>query len=968
MRKKMIEVAIPLDAINKESAREKSIRHGHPSTLHLWWSRKPLATARAILFTQLVDDPSSWPELFPTEDEQNAERIRLFQIVESLVRWESTRDPGVFRDAYAEILKSWNRTCAHEPIPPEHAHLFDPTKLPGFYDPFAGGGSLPLEAHRLGLSTAASDLNPVAVLVSKALIEFPAYFANTPSVNPVDRKKAVLSTAATDGASGLAADVRFYGTQMREIAEAKLGRLYPQVTIDADMAAFRPDLERYVGRSLTVIAWVWCRTVPSPNPAFKNVDVPLTSSFWLATKPGKEAYVATVLKRGGFEFEVRCGMPSDADAIKRGTQSGKGGTSFLCLMSGAAMPFEYLRERAKAGDMRSRLMAIVAEGDRERVYLTPTAAHEALARSAAASDLPETELPAKALGFRVQEYGIRKWTDLFTERQLCALTCFSDLVEEISRRVAADAKHAGLPADGKGLADGGRGATAYAEAIAVYLALAIDKSAVYWNNICPWLNQPKNEIVGNSFSRQTVSMVWSYAEANPLSDSGGNFGKQVDYVSKALQFAPANQPPGEVSQADAATQSLGDGRVISTDPPYYDNIGYADLSDFFYVWLRRTLFKSYPKLFATMTVPKAGELVAFAARHGGKKGAEEFFLSGMTKVMQRLAQQSHPAFPATIYYAFKQAESDSELGTVSTGWETFLDAVLQAGFAITGTWPTRTERPGRLRETGSNALASSIVLVCRRRVESAPIASRRDFLTQLKGELPEALRKLQAGNIAPVDLAQAAIGPGMAVYSRYSKVLESSGERLTVRTALALINQVLDEVLAEQEGDYDADTRWSLKWFEQFAQEDGPFGDANTLATAMSIGINGLVETGIVHAKSGKVRLLRRAELMSGHPETWDPATDTDIVHWEVCQYLIHSLDTTGEAGAAALLRRINARYPGAAETARELAYRLYTICERKKWAQEAIAYNSLIVAWPEIVKLAQSSDGSGVEAQTTMF
>lgn len=463
-------------------------------------------------------------------------------------------------------------------------------------------------------------------------------------------------------------------------------------------------------------------------------------------------------------------------------------------------------------------------------------------------------------------------------------------------------------------------------------------------------------------------MVWSYAEANPLSDSGGNFGKQVDYVSKALQFAPANQPPGEVSQADAATQSLGDGRVISTDPPYYDNIGYADLSDFFYVWLRRTLFKSYPKLFATMTVPKAGELVAFAARHGGKKGAEEFFLSGMTKVMQRLAQQSHPAFPATIYYAFKQAESDSELGTVSTGWETFLDAVLQAGFAITGTWPTRTERPGRLRETGSNALASSIVLVCRRRVESAPIASRRDFLTQLKGELPEALRKLQAGNIAPVDLAQAAIGPGMAVYSRYSKVLESSGERLTVRTALALINQVLDEVLAEQEGHYDADTRWSLKWFEQFAHEDGSFGDANTLATAMSIGINGLVETGIVQAKAGKVRLLKRTELMNGRPETWDPATDTDIVHWEVCQYLIHALDTKGEAGAEALLRRINARYPGAAETARELAYRLYTICERKKWAQEAMAYNSLIVAWPEIVKLAQSSDGSGSEAQTTMF
>ena len=941
-RKKLIEVALPLDAINAASAREKSIRHGHPSTLHLWWARRPLAAARAVIFAQMVDDPSARPDLFPTEADQEKERERLFHLIEELVKWENTTNEKVLERARKEIRKSWRRTCADHADHPRAAELFNPDKLPAFHDPFAGGGSLPLEAQRLGLEAHASDLNPVAVLINKAMIEIPPKFAGRSPVNPASREERSLIEREWKGAQGLAEDVRYYGQWMRDEAERRIGHLYPQIEITEEMVRERPDLERYKGRKLTVIAWLWARTVRSPNPAFANVEVPLAATFMLSTKKGKEAYVEPVIEGRGYRFTVKVGTPEDAEAAKAGTKAGGSGKPFLCLMSGAPMPFDYLRSEAKSGRMGARLMAIVAEGDRGRVYLTPTSKHEAVAEEAEPKWAPDTNLPERALGFRVQEYGMNKWRDLFTPRQLVALTTFSDLVAETMERVERDAATTALPNDGRPLRDGGAGVTAYAEAVGVYLAFAIDKGANYWSSLCAW-HQTRDGIV-STFGRQALPMVWDYAEANPLSGSSGNVLLGVEQAAKMIALLGADAR-GSVSQKDAATQSISVAKVVSSDPPYYDNIAYADLSDFFYVWLRRAVRSIYPDLFATLAVPKAEELVATPYRHGNKEKAETFFIAGMTDAMHRLAKQSHPAYPVTIYYAFKQSETKGDTGMASTGWETFLAAVIESGFSITGTWPMRTEYTGNLKK-GFNALASSIVLVCRQRPATALMATRREFVAALRAELPSALAHLQAGNIAPVDLAQAAIGPGMAVFTRYAKVLDAEGKPVSVREALALINQMLDEVLAEQEGDFDADSRWALAWFEQQGFDEGEYGVAETLSKAKNTSIAGIVEGGILASSAGKVRLLRPDELA----DDWDPTTDDRLTVWEAVHHLIRALETGGEPEAA----RVEAQLGAKADIARELAYRLYTICERKRRAAEALSYNSLVQSWPEIADLAR--------------
>ena len=809
--KKLIEVALPLDAINKAAAREKSIRHGHPSTLHLWWARRPLAAARAVIFAQMVDDPAGYADVLLSDpqrkrqarrelkkrrpshqaaggkksrrgsqsaveldgpSEQQAlrdmaaqiERERLFSILEDLVRWESTTNEQVLKQARAEIWQSWRRSCAEHAGHARADELFDRHALPAFHDPFAGGGALPLEAQRLGLEAHASDLNPVAVLINKAMIEIPPKFAGREPVSPASRDDQAFFARTWSGAQGLAEDVRYYGRWMRDEAEKQIGHLYPQVEITSELVVERPDLKPYEGRKLNVIAWLWARTVKSPNPAFAEVDVPLASTFMLSTKNGKEAYVEPVVEGGGYRFAVKVGQPADLANAKRGTKSGGSGTPFLCLMSGSPMPFDYLRNEAKAGRMGAQLMAIVAEGGRGRVYLTPTNEQEVSASRAIPEWTPDTSLPDRALGFRVQEYGMSRWRDLFTLRQLVALTTFSALVEEAMERVRRDAASAGLPDDGRPLGEGGTGATAYAEAVGVYLGLSLGRSANYWSSLTPW----GGNFIVQTFGRQALPMVWDYAEGNPFSDSTGNWIGALKWIEDVIARALPASIHGQVQQDDAQLQGLSKDKVICTDPPYFDNIGYADLSDFFYVWLRRALKPVFPDLFATMAVPKAAELVATPYRHGSKKAAESFFLSGMTKAFRRLCEQNHPGFPVTIFYAFKQSERKGDTGIASTGWETFLDAVIQSGFCISGTWPVRTERDQGLK-TGTNVLASSIVLVCRRRRVNAPAATRREFLTALRSELPQAVRLLQSGNIAPVDLAQAAIGPGMAVYTRYAR-------------------------------------------------------------------------------------------------------------------------------------------------------------------------------------------------------
>ena len=945
--RKLIEVALPLDDINRAAAREKSIRHGHPSTLHLWWARRPLAAARAVLFAQLVDDPSSRPGLFPTKAGQDAERERLFGILRELVKWENTTNEGLLEEAREEIRVSWRRTCADNADHPRAGELFDPVRLPAFHDPFAGGGAIPLEAQRLGLEAHASDLNPVAVLINKAMIEIPPKFAGKAPVNPESRKRG-LGGKKWKGAAGLAEDVRYYGKWMRDEAEKRIGHLYPKVRVTPEMVAERPDLERYAGRELTVIAWLWARTVRSPNPAFADVEVPLVSNFMLFTKKGREAWVEPVVEGRDYRFEVRVGPPPDVEATKRGTKTAGSGSPFRCLVSGVPMQFDYLRSEGRAGRMNARLMAIVAEGDRSRVYLPATKEHEETALAAVPEWRPDSTLPEKALGFRVQQYGMTRWADLFSERQLTALTTLGGLMTEVRTRVRHDITEiAGSADDDRPLREHGGGSAAYADAVSVYLALAASKETAFLVTQARWrAGEGKS---APAFGRQAMPMVWDYAEMNPFAGAGGDFSGVVTGIEKTLRNSP---PPisGFGYQAEATELGLGSERVISTDPPYYDNIGYADLSDFFYVWLRHALRPVLPDLFSTLAVPKVEELVATPFRHGGPKKAEAFFLDGMSRVVRRLAERTHPVFPVTIYYAFKQAETSDDAGTASTGWETFLDGVIRMGFSITGTWPMRTENASRLVGMDTNVLASSIVLVCRRRPADAAAARRNEFLHALKKELPPALVDLQKAGIAPVDLAQAAIGPGMAVFTRYSGVHHVSGEPLTVREALAHINEVLDETLEEQEGDFDGDTRWAVAWFTQHHFEEGEFGDAETLSKAKNTSVAGLVEAGILRSGGGRVRLLRPEEL----PEDWDPRKDRRLTVWEMVHHLIRVLDESGEAGAARLLRRIG----GKTEEARALAHRLYAICDRQKRAVEARTYNALVGSWAEIARLAREDRG----------
>ena len=996
MRKKLIEVALPLNALNVAAAREKSIRHGHPSTLHLWWARRPLATARAVIFAQMVDDPSEYVDVLlsdagkkraaqralkkrlaaraaaaaaigagekpgatveaeprtPTLGDVAAEleRARLFGLLEELVLWENTTNEDVLKRAGTEIWQSWRRACAENVDHPRAADLFDRHTLPAFHDPFAGGGALPLEAQRLGLEAHASDLNPVAVLINKAMIEIPPKFAGRPPVNPESQGEPTVIAKTWLGAQGLMEDVRDYGGWMLGEAEEQIGHLYPPVEITSTLARERPDLKPYEGRKLTVIAWLWARTVKSPNPAFADVDVPLASTFMLSTKKGKEAYVEPVIEGRRYRFRVKVGAPTDPDAAKAGTKLSRG-ANFRCLMSGSPITSDYIMAEGQAKRMGARLMAVVAEGDRGRVYLPPTVEHEEAARKAIPEWRPDVEFFQQALGFRVGNYGMIMWGDLFTPRQLVALTTFSGLVRAATERVQRDAAAVGLPDDGRPLRDGGTCATAYAEAVGVYLAFAVDRCADYYTALGRW--QGHNQQLSNLFGRQAIPMVWDFPEANPFSGKGGSF---VNLFNWTIQSIPnlGLWGAGNGVQVDARSQAISSPKVVSTDPPYYDNIGYADLSDFFYVWLRRSLKPVFPELFATLAVPKAEELVATPYRHGGKDAAETFFLEGMTRAMRRVSEQAHPGFPVTIYYAFKQSETQGEAGTASTGWETFLDAVIRSGFAVTGTWPMRTELGNRMRGMDSNALASSIVLVCRRRSPDAPPATRREFLIALRSELPQALRLLQTGNVAPVDLAQAAIGPGMGVFTRYTRVVDAAGRPMSVRAALALINQTLDEVLAEQEGDFDADSRWALAWFEQHGFDDGDYGVAETLSKAKNTSVAGMVNAGIIESQGGKVRLLRPKEL----PDDWDPAADARLTAWEAVHHLIRALDTRGETGAA----KIVAPLGSTAETARALCYRLYTLCERKKRAAEALSYNSLVQSWTEITRLARSAPAEQVE------
>ncbi len=939
--KKLIEVALPLDEINAASVREKSIRHGHPSTLHLWWARRPLAAARAVLFSQLVNDPGYERELGRgvNKEKAEAERKRLFELIKRLVLWENTTNEAVLAEAREEIRKSWRETCALNRNHPQAKELFNPERLPAFHDPFAGGGAIPLEAQRLGLEAWASDLNPVAVLINKAMIEIPPKFAGRPAVNPESRKQKRVGTEWR-GAAGLAGDVRYYGQWMRGEAEKRIGHLYPKVRVTEEMARDRPDLAEYVGEDLTVIAWLWARTVKCPNPACRG-RAPLLRSFSLSTKKGKETHVVPeidwnipAVKRFEVRFDGRVrfnGVARFDGKIPQNTTDAKGAR---CIFCGTFIKKPELREIATKYSLETIPIAVVAEGRRGRVYLPSGIV---TIPDIEKPVVPEVDRPMTndRRWFSPPLYGLPNFSDIFTPRQLVALTTFSDLVGEAREEVLRDALAAGMPDDGRGLEAGGNGATAYADAVAVYLAFAINRLAMTGCSLVRW--NSVGEKSQHAFGRQALPMVWDYAEPNFLGRSTGCLDAAVFCEYDPLKEL-GKKGTGLSLQFDASSQETSQNKIISTDPPYYDNVGYADLSDFFYVWLRRSLRSIYPSLFATMAVPKAEELVATPYRHGSKEKAEAFFMNGMTKAMRRLAEQAHPAFPVTIYYAFKQSETKGN-DTTSAGWVSFLEAVLKAGFAVTGTWPMRTEMRTRQVAMNTNALASSIILVCRRRDPAAPQISRKEFLRELKKTLPEALDEMTASSIAPVDLAQASIGPGMGVFSRYTAVLEADGTPMTVHDALVLINRELDGYFSDDSGDLDPDTRFCLGWFEENGWGEGKFGEADVLARARGTTVDGVREAGVIESGSGRVRLMKWSE----YPRDWSPEADSRTPVWEALHHLIraHQCDG-GEIAAASLL----ARMPGRAAAIRQLAYRLYTLCERKGRAEDARPYNELITSW----------------------
>lgn len=914
-KRKLIEVALPLEKINAEAVRDGAKRKNHPWRLHYWWARRKLPVGRAVLFAQLVDDPSSDPERFPTEEAQAAERARLHALIERLVVWENIQDQELFEEAKREILRSTDGNP------------------PPILDPFAGGGTIPLEAQRLGLEAHASDLNPVAVLINKALIEIPPKFADQPPVFP-----GLAESTTTDwpDASGLAADVRAYGEWMRDEAEKRIGKHYPKAMLEN-------------GEEANVIAWIWARTVTCPNPAC-GIEMPLVRSWWLCSKKDQESYVVPGVvsdtghpsgKRVQFEIGHEAAGPQ-----MDGTKNGQGG---ICVACGSQASKEHIKAEGVAGRMDATLLAIVAQGDRRRLYLPATRDQAQAAEVPKTTEAPDQELGYDPRNLWTPAYGLSKFADLFTNRQLLALTTFSDLVAEVRKKILHDALKSGLEVE-ESLVDGGRGAEARADAVASYLGLSVSRGSDYMSSLVTW--HYKNQQVRNVFARQAIPMSWDFLEVNCFTEGSGSWMSQVRLAQEAIMGLSAGRE-ASATQSPAQLVEL-DGSLVSTDPPYYDNVGYSDLSDFYYVWLRRSLRHVHPDLFGTLLVPKVEELVANPYRQGGSDGAKSFFEEGFYEVFARAREDALDDFPITVYYAFKQSAS-TEDGEVSTGWETLLDGMIRAGWSITATWPFRTETASRMLSQGTNALASSVVLALRPRPDQAPTTDRRGLLEALENELPEALRGLEQGHIAPVDLPQAAIGPGMAVFSRYAKVVEADGSQMTVRSALARINEILDQVLNEQEGDFDPTTRFAIAWYRQHGYGIGQFGDANNLANARNTAVDVMARSGILTSAAGKVGLLPPAEL----PADYDPALDDSISAWEVLHHMVRTLESDGIGTAASLLAAAGQRSEGPvdAELVKELAFLLFSLAERNSWTKDALAFNDLATSWPDIIAATRESD-----------
>lgn len=913
-RKKLIEVDLPLDSINEQSAREKSIRHGHPSTLHMWWARRPLAACRAVLFASMVDDPSECPEEFSTKEEQDKERARLHCIIKKLIKWENSNNEEALVKARQEIALSVARSRG-EVAPTEKdavlAYLNDVAKP--VYDPFSGGGSIPLEAQRLGLRAIGTDLNPIAVLITKSLIELPRNFRNRPPVNPAADPMGFSSgrsKKAWRGAAGLANDIRYYGRQMQRLARERIGPLYPKV------------------EGTTVIAWLWARTVLCSNPAC-GTQMPLMRTFQASKKSGNQHWIRPVIdnEAKSISFIVQ---RNDDGVPQTGTVNRNGAT---CLICGSSMPLSDVRQQARDGKMGEQMTAIVAEGNRQRLYFSPTQEHAQTALSAEPAWRPMQTI-TKTPKISALAYGVTHWHQLFTKRQLTAATMFSDLLSEMGSLMKQD----GADAE-------------YANSVCTYLALVIGKMIGSNSRFSRWQNT--GDKVAGVFARQAIPMMWDFAEVNPFSSSTQNWMAQVKWVAKVVENLPADVNEGKVHQADASTTVHADyGPVIVTDPPYYDNIDYADLSDYFYVWLRPLLRDIYPSLFAGMLTPKGEEMTAIPSRFSNPRERFEELLS---RTLRLIKQKCSSEFPSSIFYAYKQQQEERD-GRTSTGWETMLTALVSSGFRIIGTWPMRTERAARSNALAANALASSVVLVCRPRDEDAPVATRRQFLDALESHLPTALDHLtREGHIAPVDLAQAAIGPGMAIYSQFSRVETISGEPVPVREALVAINRVIAEYHQREQGDLDANSQFCLDWLMQHGYAEGDYGSAEVLAQAKNVSVETLKDWKLLEADGGHVRLLPLDSYGPGRPMRLESMTA-----WEGCfrmAYHLNREDGDGTDGAADVARTMGSN----AEAVERLARVLYNYYDGKDDSSNAVIFNNLVASWPDIsVKAAQGAVQQG--------
>lgn len=958
--KKLIEVALPLAEINDASAYDKMPGIGaHPKSIHHWWARLPLPVARAILFASVINDPSeSINELLA--DEKRVKKAQTEYVKRKKV-WDSKKldrdkcieagldvqeleiEPSVNsilienrREELFQVIRGLMEKKPHQNLNyfKIARQLIDQScegRLPEVLDPFTGGGSIPLEAQRLGFKAHGRDLNPVPALLTKATIEYPAKYFGAPAVNPSD-----CCRQDWIGAQGIAEDIKYYGDWILCEAKKKIGTYYPDAKITSEMVADRSDLIPYEGQELPVISWIWARTIPSPNPAFQSCEVPLVTTFWLSRKKGKEAYVEPIISGLNYEFKVRVGCPENKEIVKAGTKKHRG--DFQCILSGSPIPSRLIKEFGKSNKFSYRLMAVVADGGRKRIYLDPDKYQQECAKCPDLSgQLQRVELPSNSQYSAPPLYGLNFYSDLFSERQLLALITFSDLITQARLKALSD------------------GATEdYADALATYLAFAVDRLADFNCSLSTWKSTGEQQM--HLFGRQAIPMAWDFCEANVLGDGAICWKNSIKYLQQGIGVTPIlDSLVGEVKQQDAAmTRWDKHSLIISTDPPYYDNVPYADLSDFFYIWLRRSLKTIHPDLMSTMQTPKREELVAAPHRHGGDKNlAKNHFEGGFRNAFGGMLDAIDPRFPLTVYYAMKQSEGDE--GT-NSGWATMLQGLIDSGFQITATWPVRAAQDWRMRSMGSNALANYVVLACRKKNSNALIATRKEFVHSLTIELPPSLSELQQSNIGPVDFFQAALGPGMGIFSRFAKVVEADGSRMSVGEALRCINEEVSLFLDNQTGELDPWTRFAVAWFSQNAFCSADFGIADNLARSNNISVQGVVDAGILESSTGNVRLLRWNELDQG----WTPEEDDRLTIWEITHYLIKELEDDsggGELGASSIVKKIG----GLAEDVRKLTYQLFNICEQNKWADLALNYNQLISAWPNLLQIADQTNAPTV-------